>query len=154
MAKKKSGEKGAESRDVKAAAEHPNAPEAAAEETLVEAATPGYVAEEAAFLAAEVQAFLDRRTELTARLAREIEATERRLEELRHSLALLSPPLPGVPAEQAKPEKKAKKPAPKKAEKKNERKSDVGDDSPARASDSAGDDATAANPQANDGAAA
>lgn len=136
MAKKKSGEKTAENREVEAGALPSDAPEATAEETLVEAATPGYVAEEAAFLAAEVQAFLSKRTELADRLTREIEATERRLAELRSSLALLSPPLPAAPVEPTKPEKKTKKPAVKKAEKKKERNVDGSEEAPAPTSDS------------------
>jgi len=95
MAKKKQAEKAADVRDAGdvhageyelttgdvAATTHNET----ADETLVEAATPAYIADEAAFLAAEVQAFLSKRGELSERLSREIEATERRLEELRRA---------------------------------------------------------------------
>jgi hypothetical protein len=166
MAKKKQAEKTADARDADAGDVHAGEYELTtgdvaatthnetADETLVEAATPAYIADEAAFLAAEVQAFLSKRGELSERLSREIEATERRLEELRRALALLSPSAGATPAEPAKPEKKSKKPTLKKAEKKSERKTGSGDDAPAHTSDSAGDATEPANSQASDGAAA
>lgn len=154
MAKKKQADKAADVRDSDAGevAAGGDVETAAAQETLVEAATPAYVADEAAFLAAEVQSFLSKRGELAERLAREIEATERRLEELRRSLALLSPPAP--PAEPTKPEKKAKKPTLKKAERKSARHDVAAEGAEGATSDSAGDAVDAANSQANDDAAA
>lgn len=158
MAKKKSAEKTTESREADAGAEHAGELEtaqdqASADEALIiEAATPAYVADEAAFLAAEVHAHLSKRGELAERIAREIEATERRLEELRRSLVLLSPPAPT--AEPTRQEKKAKKPTLKKAEKKSERKLAPDDDVEGATSDSAGDAAESVNSQAGNGAAA
>jgi len=154
MAKKKSTEKTTESREVDAGAKHNGDVEATAgDATLIEAATPAYLADEAAFLAAEVQTFLNKRGELAERLAREIEATQRRLEELRRSLALLSPAASNA-AQPTKPEKKAKKPTLKKAEKKPARHDTAGEATDAKTNDSAGDAAEPANPQANNGAAA
>jgi hypothetical protein len=162
MAKKKQAEKTADARDADAGEMHAGEHEittvdgamAAANETLVEAATPAYIADEAAFLAAEVQAFLSKRGELSERLSREIEATERRLEELRRALALLSPSAGATPAEPAKPEKKSKKPTLKKAEKKPARHDTAGEATDANTNDSPGDVAEPATPQANNGAAA
>jgi hypothetical protein len=170
MAKKKQAEKAADVCDADAgdvhageyelttgdvaATTHNETADQTADETLVEAATPAYIADEAAFLAAEVQAFLSKRGELSERLSREIEATERRLEELRRALALLSPSA-GVPlAQPAKPEKKAKKPTLKKAEKKSARHDTAGDETAANTNASGDDAAEPANPQANNGAAA
>lgn len=119
MAKKKNAEKVSEAEvgaefigDTASGAEA----EAPVEGAVVEAATPNFLADEAAFLVVEVQTFLSKRSELAERIAREIESTERRLEELRRTAALLA--TPAAAAIPAKADKKSKKPTLKKAEKK------------------------------------
>lgn len=52
---------------------------------------PDHAAEELGGLAGEVQSFLSRRVELARKLAQEIEATEKKLAELKRTAALLFP---------------------------------------------------------------
>jgi len=127
MAKKKNAEKVSEAEvgaefvgDAAIGAEA----EAPVEGAVVEAATPNFIADEAAFLVVEVQTFLSKRSELAERIAREIEATERRLEELRRTAALLA--MPAAAAVPTKADKKSKKPTLKKAEKKPKPADDAG----------------------------
>lgn len=145
MAKKRGGDKttdvrGADAGEIEASAEAVSTDvesSGASGEMIVEAATPAFVADEALFLLTEVQTFLNKRSELADRLAREITATERRLEELRRTAALLSPDAIAA-VESAKPEKKGKKPSLKKADKKPSRKP-ADESSP---TEQAGDDAS------------
>lgn len=130
MAKKKGAEKVTESQvedagpeqagDVDATLE--NDAESTADVAIVEAATPDFAAADALGLVAEVQSFLSKRGELAEKLAREIEATEKKLEELKRTAALLLPlPAVAAPAEPARADKKPKKLTLKKPEKKSEK---------------------------------
>jgi hypothetical protein len=112
MAKKKSSEKTAEVREVDAGSPTQTTADAEAAQAgaIVEASTPGYVAAEELWLVAEVQAFLSKRGELAEKLAREIEATEKKLAELKRTAALLNP----AASVEAARDKKAKKPTLKK----------------------------------------
>src|SRR5580693_6518287 len=57
-------------------------------------------------LAAEVESFLSRRSELARKLTQEIEATEKKLAELKRTAALLFPPESQVEVEKESPERK------------------------------------------------
>lgn len=120
MAKKKSSEKSTEVRETEAGSTVEASAEAASPQSgaIVEASTPGYVAAEELWLVAEVQSFLNKRGELAEKLAREIEATEKKLAELKRTAALLNP---ASPVESGR-DKKAKKPT---LKKKPERKTDA-----------------------------
>ncbi len=112
MAKKKSSEKSTEVREADAGStvEASAEAEGAQRGAVVEASTPGYVAAEELWLVAEVQSFLNKRGELAEKLAREIEATEKKLAELKRTAALLNP----AASVEAARDKKAKKPTLKK----------------------------------------
>jgi hypothetical protein len=120
MAKKKSSEKSSEVRETEAGSTVEESTEADSPQAgaIVEASTPGYVAAEELWLVTEVQAFLSKRGELAEKLAREIEATEKKLAELKRTAALLSP----AASVEAARDKKAKKPT---LKKKPERKSEA-----------------------------
>lgn len=72
-------------------------------------AASGAEAVETGTVLEEVQAFLAQRAELARKLALEIEATEKKLAELKQSAALLTP-APGGGATKEKKAKKASKP--------------------------------------------